>query len=243
MIENEQKHSENRKHIYISHALNQMLQIEAEPETGYFWHNEAGHPTTDPAEIAEKIPVQIPRFRPAETDNDFQIIFEKELANSINPEKFKEIQIEDLREKIDLLQKYNRLTFRDIILRADLYVRFLERKTDTQTAPETIENKGLTMPEIALICIYTGQHIDSEAANQILKKYNPKLTSQRKLIEHYNHFQTKGNRVNLSENETKDKTQEKRLTKVVEYLEKNELNTIQAKDELQKLSKEINKKY
>lgn len=206
---------ETRKHIYISHALYLMFQIETGTET-----------------------------RQAETDNDFQIIFEKEFKNHIakDREQFRELHIYEIQQEAATLENFDRSAFYQIVEKVNLYIQFLRREPGAQT-PATIKSKGLSMAEIALICIYTNQHIDSKNASQILTKFNPSFKSGRSLIQKYNNLHTPGNRIYLSDNKITDKNRERLLFNVVSYLETNELETTKAKKELQNLSEQIISRY
>ena len=105
------------------------------------------------------------------------------------------------------------------------------------------EGPHLSLPVIALICCYTGQAIDNTSGKQILQRYNPELKSVRKLIEKYNLYQSTVNRTNLSDSKKTDNHKKNLLEKVVTYLEANNLEAGQAKQELNKLSDLIMSKY
>jgi hypothetical protein len=118
-----------------------------------------------------------------------------------------------------------------------------EARKEPSREPGTFKSKGLSIPEIALICVYTNQHCDSSNANEILNKYNPHHTSGRKLIEKYSHFLKTVNRKNLTESKSADRHRKNLLQKVVSYLENNGLEATKAKNELQILSDSIDSRY
>lgn len=99
---------------------------------------------------------------------------------------------------------------------------------------------GLTLTEIALICVYTGDIVDVKTAPNILKKYNSPLTSGRKLIEHYTNFLLYPTaRRSSGDNARKDNPKLKRLKKVIEYLRENNHDTQMAEFDLKSLEDNI----
>lgn len=107
--------------------------------------------------------------------------------------------------------------------------------------PKAIKSRGLKLAEIALICVYTRQHIDSTNAKDILNKFNPTLKTESRLIEKYNIFQQQKNRTGKYESYRTAKYIERLIIFVISYLETNNIETDKAKDDLKIISKEIEK--
>ena len=242
------KDEESKNIFNLIVILDSLTQVETDSKTGYFWHDKDGQPTENEKEVVERIPVEFPQYRYVETDEDYQTVFNSEFLNNsaTDTEIFRKYHIEYVRNKLNEYTELETVTNWDyeLIERTEKYLRFLIINPVSEThSPGAIKSKGLSLPEIALICIYTNQHIDSTSSNQILNYFNPNLKSRKKLIDHYNHFQQNGNRIYLTESETKDKNREKLLTRVVYYLEASGLETTKAKNELQILSESINSRY
>lgn len=106
----------------------------------------------------------------------------------------------------------------------------------------TIEPKGLTQPEIAMICIYSDQRIDYSNFEEIQQIYNKKLTSK-KIVEHYNRLEYPANRTKLDGNYRTDKKRLRSHLKVIEYLQSNGENITMAKSEYDILDYNIKKHY
>jgi hypothetical protein len=89
----------------------------------------------------EQETTEIERFRPAETDNDFHVIFENELKKhpAKDREEFREFHIEEIQKKAAILQKYDRSSFYEIIEKAKLYVRFLSPGPEPESQPPEIK--------------------------------------------------------------------------------------------------------
>ena len=182
--------------------------------------------------------------------SDFEQVYSRELSIYLEKDKtiyesgFIEYEIKKISDLVSSIENgLKNIQDNDIFKKAKNYILFLMDKRKKIESRDPIDSKGLTIPEIALICIYTNQHIDSTNAKQILNNFNPKLTSGRKLIEKYNHFQKTGNRIYLTENKKTDENREGILQKVVSYMETKELETTIAKNELQNLSELIKAKY
>ena len=115
-------------------------------------------------------------------------------------------------------------------------VKFRDESTQQQ-------GTGWTLEEIALICIYTGEPVNPQTAGEILKKFNPALTSGRKLREVYNRLIHPGERIRLTENKPSDLKRARNMTRVIQYLEQNNHKTDQARQELGTLQNNINRHY
>jgi len=226
--------------------------------SGYFWHdndedptfengnwcNKEGEPIIDIMDFLDEINSKrkIPKNRKIVLCEDLKIVFENEFSKwgASNPDIFRINQLKIFQKKRDELKQFaNQKSIYPFIELIENYIQFLS----VEPEPVPIDSKGLSLPEIALICIYKDQHIDSTNADQILNRYNPKFKSGRKLIECYNKYQIPGDRIYLTQNETMDKNRAKLLQKVISYLELNEHETGKAKKEFEALTKQIDTNY
>ena len=203
-------------------------------------------PTGETIKVVQ-VPFEIQRFRQASSDDDYKIIFENAFKKkrARNLEKFRVFHIMDMKKKVAILQEDNYEIFYDIIELTQIYIDFLCKELERNINPlETMDGKGLSLVEIALICIYIDQHINSTNANDILKKYNSNFYSGRKLIERYNSFYTNPHeRVALSEHKHSDNMKLKNFNRVIEYLESNGYDSEVAKKERDTFNLKINKFY
>ena len=79
IFESKENHVRLREIIYDIHELSAIFSIDDEPRTGFLWHDKNGQPTTDPEKVIQKIPIDWPTTREAETDADFQLVFDREV--------------------------------------------------------------------------------------------------------------------------------------------------------------------
>lgn len=99
-------------------------------------------------------------------------------------------------------------------------------------------NPELTLAHIALICYYQNIIINTSNAESILKEFNNPSTPK-KIIEKYNHFMQKNNRVGCDETKA-DKAKHKRHLEVVQYLKNNNLEHESAVSDLEILQRNMN---
>jgi hypothetical protein len=108
----------------------------------------------------------------------------------------------------------------------------------TTSKIKTISNPELTLAHIALICYYQNIIINTSNAESILKEFNNPSTPK-KIIEKYNHFMQKNNRVCCDETKA-DKAKHKRHLEVVQYLKNNNLEHESAVSDLEILQRNMN---
>ncbi|NEW84556.1 MAG: hypothetical protein GZ094_19620 [Mariniphaga sp.] len=102
--------------------------IPTDPAVGLFWHDENGIPTTDPEKVMNKISVEIPQNRRAETLEDFKIVFENEFFkyHATDRDIFSKRQIEVFQEKIENIKQLEQEhPFYDYIELLEKYISFL----------------------------------------------------------------------------------------------------------------------
>lgn len=104
IFESKENHVRLREIIHDIHKLAAIFSIEDEPRTGYFWHDKNGQPTTDPEKVIQKIPIDWPTTRKAETDADFQFVFEREMKKRNIP---KQAHIEVMTRTLEKLKEGN----------------------------------------------------------------------------------------------------------------------------------------
>lgn len=195
-----------------------------------------------------------PTSRRAETSKDFRIVFEREFKKydgEQNPSQldldiFRKRQIEVFQEKRDELKLFeNQKSIYYYLKLVEKYIHFLSNELEHEIRSMEPKNNGtLSLAEIALVCIYTNQHVNSTNANEILKKYNPNFVSGRKLVERYNsYYAYPQQRIALSENKKTDNDKLIHFNRVIEYLESNGYNSELAKTERDILKQKIEKYY
>lgn len=111
-----------------------------------------------------------------------------------------------------------------------------QQKTTNKT--KATNKPELTLAHIALICYYQNIIINTSNAESILNKFNNPSTPK-KIIERYNHFMQKNNRVCCDETK-RDKAKHKRLLEVVQYLKNKNLEHESAVSDLKILEKNMN---
>lgn len=181
--------------------------------------------------------------------SDFEQVYNRELSIYFEKDKtlyesgFVEYEIKKISDLVSSIETgLKNIQDNDIFKKAKNYILFLMEKSKKVESREPIKSKGLSLSEIALICIYTKQHIDSTSAKQILNYFNPNLKSEKKLIDRYNYYQLVRNRIGEGV-EKNEKNRERLLMKVVSYLETNEFEATKAINELQSLSASIKARY
>ncbi len=160
-----------------------------------------------------------------------------------------------IRQRIDIVKKHvdirfmehdinNLLLFSDI---AEEKYSLIKSKTlnvnsgykkNNQQKQQNNSKSELTLAHIALICFYQDIPINNYNAEDVLKQYNNN-SSVKKLIEKYNHFLIKNNRVTCSETKA-DNAKRKRLLDVIQYLKNNNLKYESAESDLIILEKNMN---
>lgn len=90
--------------------------------------------------------------------------------------------------------------------------------------------KQLSLSEIALICYYKNIHIDKETAKAVLEEFKVQAL-EKSLIEKYNYYQKKSNRV-YSKTPKANHHHLKRLETVVKYLQSNQHPSSEAESDL-----------
>lgn len=168
----------------------------------------------------------------AENEADFKLIYDREFKASgmKTPQEFRMKHKREVRRIMTDIQQYTEPEDLNLINR---YLKFVDQQ----------RNDAWTLEEIALICIYTGEPVNSETADEILQYFNPALTSGRKLREVYNRLIHPGERIRLTENKTSDLKRARNMTRVIQYLEQNNHKTDQARQELGTLQNNINRHY
>jgi hypothetical protein len=125
----------------------------------------------------------------------------------------------------------------------DEYAKIKGQKTSksstSQNKTENIQTDAkLSHAHIALICFYQGIAINKQNGDEILLKYNG-TGGQKKLIEKYNFYIRRENRVLCDETKS-DLAKQKRLIEVIDFLNRNNLNSEPATKELNELEKNMN---
>ena len=100
-----------------------------------------------------------------------------------------------------------------------------------------LKQANLTHAHIALICFYQGIAINTQNGDEILLKYNG-TGGPKKLIEKYNLYLIRGNRVCCNETKS-DLSKRKLLIKVIDFLNRNNLNSELATKDLDELEKNM----
>jgi hypothetical protein len=128
------------------------------------------------------------------------------------------------------------------------YLDSLRKTEDSNTAiqeatHEDNKRKGLSHPEIALICHYIGIPVDSKTAPTILKQFNNDLKSHKKLDNEADRFVRKLDRINLTGNKSADSKRIGTQERVIKYLKENGHNFTEAESDLKELEKIYNQTY
>lgn len=128
----------NDEYISVLYDLDRMMQIEGKPIMDFFGYDEAGNQTGDPEKVVTRSePIEIRNYRLAQSENDFQIIFDQEYNRheATDPEKFKDFHIGSIENKLSFLNEYEqtKVDYPKFEL-FKYYLDFLKGNTNTKTA-------------------------------------------------------------------------------------------------------------
>ena len=100
------------------------------PVLGEFWHDEKGESTIDPQKVKVKIPFEEPRFKDAESNHDFEYIFQNEYrkAKSKDVNIFRNRLIEIWQCKCDEIKQFKINDFEADIEIINRYINYLKSK-------------------------------------------------------------------------------------------------------------------
>ncbi len=103
-------------------------------QMGVYWHDKDGNPTKDPKRLAEKVPAMFHQSRQASTDEDFELIYQRELKKIDGAKDGKAFQ-KWIKKRVCEMRDF------ELTLKADVGKRSLEEQDLTDSFLDWMERK------------------------------------------------------------------------------------------------------